>query len=158
GDALDMALDMQPWDPSVKGLVMVPTVLQQMNDKIDWTQKLGDAVLAQQADVAASIQRLRGRAQQNGQLMATPQKVGMTTGTGSTQTIVIEQASPQVMYVPTYNPATVYGAWPYPAYPPYPYYPAGYAFGTALAFGAGLAIGGAIWNNSWNWGGGDINI
>src|SRR5215471_14466122 len=162
GDQLDAALNMQPWDPSVKALCQVPTVLQQMNEKLDWTQKLGDAVLAQQQDVMASVQRLRSRAQDNGQLMSTAQQTVSVQPApavgGSTQTIVIEQAQPDVVYVPSYNPATVYGAWPYPAYPPYPYYPAGYVFGSALAFGAGLAIGGAIWNNNIGWGGGDINF
>ena len=58
GAALNSALEQQPWDPSVKALVQVPTVLQQMNSRMDWTQQLGDAFLAQQADVMDSVQRL----------------------------------------------------------------------------------------------------
>src|SRR5262249_6292729 len=51
GDQLKAAVDKQSWDDSVKSLVATPSVLAMMNDKLDWTQKLGDAVLAQQPDV-----------------------------------------------------------------------------------------------------------
>ena len=112
GAALDNALQQQPWDPSVKALVQVPTVLQQMNSRMDWNQQLGDAFLAQQADVMDSVQRLRQRAQGAGQLMTTEQQVVVTEGAGASQTIVIEQANPQVMYVPSYQPQVVYGGWP----------------------------------------------
>jgi len=136
-----------------------------MNDKLDWTQRLGDAFLAQQKDVLDGVQRLRAKAQQNGNLKSTEQqKVTVEpAATGSTQqTIIIEPANPQVVYVPAYNPSTVYGYWGYPAYPPYywPPYPAyypGYAFGAGIAFGFGLAAAGAIFGNC-NWGGGDVNI
>src|SRR5262245_35169707 len=135
GAALDSALQQQTWDPSVKALVQTPSVLQQMSSKMDWTQQLGDAVIAQQGDVMDSVQRLRQRAQGAGNLMTTEQQRVVTQGTGSTQTIVIEQADPQVLYVPSYQPQVVYGSWPYPSYPPY-YWPApvgygypGYAFG-----------------------------
>ena len=74
---------------------------------------------------------------------------------------MIEPANPTVVYVPSYNPAVVYGAWPYPAYPPYPYYPyGGVVAAGAIGFAAGIAVG-AAWNNgwgSWNWGGGDMNV
>src|SRR5262249_1038850 len=74
------------------------------------------------------------------------------------QVLPLHPANPQVVYVPTYNPPVVYGAWPYPAYPPYAYYPPGYVAGTALlSFGVGMAVGGALWGNC-NWGGGDVNI
>ena len=164
GAALNAALEQQPWDPSVKALVQVPTVLQQMNSKLDWTQQLGDAFLAQQADVMDSVQRLRQRAQGAGNLMTTEQQVVVSEGTGASQTIVIEQANPQVMYVPSYEPQVVYGGWPYPSYPPY-YWPPpvgygypGYAFGSGLAWGAGFAIGAAAWDNAFDWGGHDINV
>jgi hypothetical protein len=118
GAALNSALEQQPWDPSVKALVQVPTVLQRMNSRMDWTQQLGDAFLAQQADVMDSVQRLRQRAQGAGNLMTTEQQVVVTEGAGASQTIVIEQANPQVMYVPSYEPQVVYGGWPFP----YPWY------------------------------------
>jgi Protein of unknown function (DUF3300) len=148
GDALTAALDKQDWDASVKQLVSTPTVLAMMNDKLDWTQALGDAVLAQQADVMDAIQRLRAKAQANGKLETTKQQkvtVKQEQGT-STPIIEIEPVSPEVVYVPYYDPAVVYGAWAYPAYPPY-YFPppAGYIVGgaiaTGLAWGAAYAIG-----------------
>jgi len=121
--ALEDALQTQPWDPSVKSLTAFPQVLTMMNDKLDWTQKLGDAFLAQQKDVMDAVQGLRTKAQSQGNLQTTTeQKVIVEQPAGSQTTIVkIEPANPQVVYVPTYNPTVVYGAWPYPAYPPYYY-------------------------------------
>jgi len=150
GDSLTTALEAQPWDPSVKSLVNFPQVLTMMSEKLDWTQKLGDAFLAQQEEVMATIQRLRFRAQEAGHLKTTnEQKVVVQE-----KVIVIEPASPQVVYVPTYNPTVVYGAWPYPAYPPYYYYPPGYVASTAFfTFATGVALG-AAWGYAWggcNW-------
>jgi len=162
GEQLAAALEKQTWDPSVKSLVPFPQVLQMMSEQLDWTQKLGDAVLAQQKDVMASIQRLRQKAQAANQLKTTEQQV-VTTDT-QTQTIVIMPANPQVVYVPTYNPTIVYGGWPYPAYPPYyyppnPYYYPGQAFFSGMAFAAGVAVVGSLWGwGSCNWGGGDVNV
>src|SRR6266404_3262589 len=156
GDPLAAALEQQPWDPSVKSLVPFPQILQMMNDKLDWTQKLGDAFLAQQEDVMNSVQRLRKQAQAAGTLNTTEQQVVKTEA----QTIVIQPANPQIVYVPTYNPTIVYGAWPYPAYPPYPWYPPGYVFGSLFAFGAGVALG-AAWGYAWggaNWRGGNVDV
>jgi Protein of unknown function (DUF3300) len=159
GDQLAAALEQQPWDPSVKSLVPFPQVLQMMSDKLDWTQKLGDAVLAQEADVMAAIQRLRQRAQAAGTLKTTEQQVVKTEA----QTIVIQPANPQVVYVPAYNPTVVYGTWPYPSYPPYYYPPPAYYPGQALltgmAFATGAAIVGSLWGwGDCNWGGNNINI
>ena len=79
GDKLDEALAKQDWDASIKALVATPTVLAMMNDDLDWTEKLGDAVLAQQADVMDAIQRLRAKAEANGKLKTTKeQKVTVT--------------------------------------------------------------------------------
>ena len=124
GDKLDAALAKQDWDDSVKALVATPTVLTMMNDELDWTTSLGDAVLAQQADVMDAIQRLRGMAQQNGKLATTEQQKVSVAQEAEKQVIVIESAAPDVVYVPYYEPAVVYGPWPYPAYPPYYYPPA----------------------------------
>lgn len=157
GDALAKALEAQPWDPSVKSLVNFPDVLAMMGEKLDWTQKLGDAFLAQQKDVMGAVQKLRAKAQASGNLKTTKEQVVKV----EQQTIIIEPASPQVVYVPTYNPTVVYGTWPYPAYPPYPVYPPGYVAGTAaFSFMAGAAVG-AAWGYAWgnaNWHGGDVNI
>jgi Protein of unknown function (DUF3300)/Chaperone of endosialidase len=163
GDKLKQALDQQNWDASVKELVSTPTVLATMNDQLEWTQKLGDAVLAQQADVMDAIQRLRVKAQANGKLETTKQQtVTVTQGADQQQVISIEPASPEVVYVPYYDPGVVYGEWSYPEYPPY-YYPppAGYIVGgaiaTGLAWGAAYAIGREIWDDI-DWNRGDINI
>ena len=112
GDKLKEALAKQDWDVSVKELVSTPTVLAMMNDKLDWTEKLGDAVLAQQADVMDAIQRLRAKAQANGKLETTEQQTVTVTQEAGQQVIEIEPASPDVVYVPYYGPAVVYGEWP----------------------------------------------
>jgi hypothetical protein len=137
GDKLTQALDKQDWDASVKQLVSTPTVLATMSDKLDWTEKLGDAVLAQQADLMDAIQRLRAQAQANGKLETTKQQKVTVSQEANRQVIEIEPASPEIVYVPYYDPAVVYGAWPYPDYPPY-YYPPGpgYVVGGAIATGA----------------------
>jgi hypothetical protein len=160
GDALDNALAAQNWDPSVKSLIPFPQVLTMMNDKLDWMQQLGYAMSEQQSDVMNSIQRLRQQAQAAGQLNTTEQQVVSTEG----QTIIIAPAQPNIVYVPSYNPTVVYGAWPYPAYPPvYLPPPPGYVAGTALlsglAFGAGVAITAGLWG--WaqpNWNSGSVNV
>jgi hypothetical protein len=158
--ALKDALQTQSWDPSLKSLAAFPQVLTMMNDKLDWTQKLGDAFLAQQKDVMEAVQRLRTKAQAQGHLQTTPeQKVIVEQPAGSQTTVVkIEPSDPQVVSVPTYNPTVVYGAWPYPAYPPYYYYPPGYVAATALfSFGVGVAVGSALWG-SCNWYNADVDI
>lgn len=152
GDKLDEALAKQDWDASVKALVATPTVLVMMSDDLDWTQKLGDAVLAQQPDVMDAIQRLRAKAEANGKLATTKeQKVTVSKDAGNKEVIVIEPASPETVYVPYYEPAVVYGTWDYPTYPPYYFPPApgwvvGGAIASGIAWGAGFAIGNAIWD------------
>ncbi len=167
GDALKAAVDKQTWDASLKSLTATPSVLDMMSNKLDWTQKLGDAVLAQQPDVMDGVQRLRARAQAQNKLQSTKeQKVSVKTEQ-SKQIIVIEPTQPNTVYVPYYNPAVVYGAWPYAAYPPYyfppaPGYYAGAAIATGIAFGAGVAIGawaaGGYWGGNVNWGNNNINV
>ena len=172
GDALTTAMEKQTWDPSVKSLVNFPQVLDMMDQKLDLTQRLGDAFLAQQKDVLDAIQRLRRKAQAQGNLKTTKEQTVIVEQPAAQTTVVeqpaaqttvikIEPANPQVVYVPTYNPTVVYGAWPYPAYPPYSYYPPGYAAATAaFSFTAGVALG-AAWGYAWggcNWRGGDVDI
>jgi hypothetical protein len=158
GDQLKAQVDKQSWDDSVKALASTPTVLAMMSEKLDWTRSLGDAVLAQQPDVMDAIQRLRSRAQANSKLTSTKQqKVSVQQQQGK-QVIAIEPIDPNTMYVPYYEPAVVYGDWPYPDYPPYyfgvpPYIGAG-VIAAGIAFGAGFALG--RWSNYWrggcNWG------
>jgi len=156
GDALAKALEAQGWDPSVKSLVNFPQVLTMMSEKLDWTQKLGDAFIADQKKVLDTIQSLRAKAQASGNLKTTKEQTVVV----EEKIIKIEPANPQVIYVPTYNPTVVYGAWPYPAYPPYYYYPPGYVAGSAFWFAAGVGMGMA-WGYAWgncNWHGGDVDI
>ncbi|HKE92938.1 MAG TPA: DUF3300 domain-containing protein [Povalibacter sp.] len=162
GDAVAKEMEKQPWDASVKSLVAFPDVLKMMNEKVDWTQKLGDAFLAQQKDVMDAVQRLRAKAKESGNLKSGNEQTVKTepapAGAATPQIIVIESKDPEVVYVPTYNPTVVYGAWPYPAYPPYYYYPPGYTAGAAFfSFSMGVVVGGAIWGNC-NWGHSDIDI
>ena len=156
GDSLTAALEKQHWDPSVKSLVNFPQVLSMMSEKLEWTQKLGDAFLAQQKEVMDTVQKLRFNAKEAGNLKTTKEQKVIV----QEKVIIIEPASPQVIYVPTYNPVVVYGVWPYPAYPPYYYYPPGYVATTAaFSFAAGVAVG-AAWGYAWsncNWHGGSVN-
>jgi len=156
--ALQDALQQQPWDASVKSLAVFPQVLTMMSDKLDWTQKLGDAFLAQQEDVMKTAQALRQKAVAQGSLKDSKEQKVTTQTENNTTYITIEPTNPEVVYVPTYNPTVVYGAWPYPAYPPYYYYPPGYVAGGALlGFTAGVIVGGALWGGV-NWGHNDVNV
>lgn len=151
GDAAVNAVKDKDWDVSVKSLLAFPSVLKQMNDHLDWTQKLGDAMLSQQQDVADSIQRLRAKATAAGNLNSTPQQTVTTQGSGDNVQYVIAPSNPEVIYVPSYSPSWAYGPWPYPAYPPV-YYPLAGALATGFFFGAGIAAAGAIFGG-WNWAG-----
>ena len=156
--ALEDAMQKQTWDPSVKSLAAFPSVLAMLNDKLDMTQKLGDAFLGQQKEVMAAIQELRAKADKAGNLKSSKEQTVTTEQQGSTTVIKIEPADPQVVYVPTYNPTVVYGPWPYPAYPPYYYYPPGYSAGSVFfAFTIGVVVGNAMWGGC-HWGGGNVYI
>ena len=149
GDALKAAADKQAWDDSVKALIATPPVLAMMISELDWAQKLGDAVLAQQSDVMDAIQRLRLKAQDNGKLATTPEQKVTVEQQDNRRTVVIEQTNDDTVYVPAYDPAVAYGAWPYAEYPPYYWgYPDYWGYGIAtgvlargLWFGAGYALG-----------------
>jgi hypothetical protein len=149
GDAAVAAVKDKTWDVSVKSLVAFPDVLAQMSEHLDWTQKMGDAMIGQQADVADSIQRLRAKAAAAGNLQSTPQQTVTTQGSGDNVQYVIAPANPEVIYVPSYNPSWVYGAWSYPAYPPV-YYPWAVALARGFFWGVGFAAGSALYSN-WNW-------
>ena len=158
GDAAIQAVASQPWDPSVKSLVAFPQLMSLMGENPPWVQNLGDAFLAQPQDVMDSVQRLRALAQKTGALQSTPQQTvttvtkpapaktstaETTTTTTSAPTVIkIESADPQVVYVPTYNPNTVYGTWPNAAYPP-TYLPPtpGEQFGNSFVNGLGFSLG-----------------
>lgn len=186
GDAAVQQVASQPWDPSVQSLVAFPQALATLGQDPAWVQRLGDAFLAQPDDVMDAVQRLRHQAQSAGNLESNkyqtvsvsaapapaageaapmetaPMQGGMESGQSSQSTIVIAPSDPEVVYVPSYNPTEVYGAWPNPGYPP-AYYPpppayyAGSALMAGLAFGTGVAITNALWGDM-NWGGDDIDI
>src|SRR5579883_739341 len=155
GAQLESAMQQENWDPSVKALTAVPQVLAMMNDKLDWTQQLGDAYLAQPDDVAAAVQRLRLKAQAAGNLQSNAQQ--RVTYVPAPEPIVIdnvpqpnyiaiEPVDPTVLYVPVYNPVVVYGPWAYPAYVPFFWSPPGFVIGVGvIAFSAPFVVGPAIW-------------
>ena len=168
GAAALAAVKDKGWDVSVTSLVAFPQVLAMMNSKLDWTQKIGDAMIAQQSDVAASIQRLRAQAQAAGNLKTTPQQTvtqqpaSAGAPAGTPPAIVIQPTNPDTVYVPAYNPNWAYGSWPYPDYPPSYFPPTDYGWGgyyggggwsSGFSFGVGFAVGGAFFGG-WNWGGG----
>ena len=166
GDQLKAAVDKQPWDDSIKSLVATPDVVQLMSSKLDWTQKLGDAVVAQQADVMDAIQRLRSKAQANNKLQSTKEQKVTVTQEQNRQVIAIEPTDPNMVYVPYYDPGVVYGDWPYPDYPaeywPAPGYIGAGLLATGVAFGAGYALGrwhgGNYWGGGFNWNNNNINV
>ena len=140
---------------------MGPESGQRLADDVQWTTDLGNAFLAQQSDVMDAVQRMRLKAQGAGNLKSTEQQKVETKVVETKTVVVIEQANPQVVYVPTYNPVVVYGPPVYP-YPPITYPPPGYyAAGLAISFGVGMAMG-AAWGGGWgygaNWGHGNNNI
>lgn len=151
GDQLDAALQEKDWDPSVKSLVPFPQVLRMMNDRLDWMQQVGDAFLAQPADVMDSVQRLRRAAEKAGTLQSSPQQAVTTQD----QEIVIAPANPDSVFVPVYDPTVVYGVWPYPAYPPYYWWPPDFVYGPAFWPGWWWwwpPIGVGYYGYYWGWG------
>jgi Protein of unknown function (DUF3300) len=159
GAALEDAMQQQPWDPSVKGLTSVPQVLAMMNEKLDWTNQLGEAFLAQPDDVQNAIQALRKQAEATGNLKSSKEqkvrKVAAPPSTGYVgppEYFVIEPVEPDYIYVPVYDPVVVYGPgyWS-PAYVPFFWHPPWWTVGAAFGFGAALFVGPALWYH-YNWG------
>jgi len=141
------ALDQRDWDPSVKALVPFPQVLSMMNERLEWTQKLGDAFLDQQDEVMDTIQRLRAKAEAEGNLRDTEEE-RVITEDGE---IEIEPAQPEVVYVPVYDPTEIYGPWWYPDFLPFFFLPSPrmvIGFHGAMGFGRGIAVGRA-WRYAW---------
>jgi hypothetical protein len=166
-DKLKAAAEKQDWDASVKSLVAAPSVLQMMSERLEWTEKLGEAFLAQEQDVMDAVQRLRARAYERQKLVTTKEQVVTAKQEQNRQVFLIEPAVPDTIYVPYYEPQVVYGDWPYTDYPAYPYYwgyPGYIAAGviaTGLAFGGAYALGrwasGGYWGRGGYWGGSRIN-
>lgn len=161
--ALTEAVMKQGWDASVQGMAVLPDVVKQLAENIKWTTDLGNAFLAQQSEVMDAVQHMRAKANDKGNLKSNEHQKVETKVIESKQVIVIEPSSPEVVYVPSYNPTVVYGA-PVYAYPPIAYPPVGYyAAGAAISFGIGMMVGAAWGGGGWGynagWGGNNtINI
>jgi hypothetical protein len=162
GDALTAALKNQSWDPSVMALVPFPRILAVMADRVQWTEQLGNAFLAQQNDVMASVQRLRHAALAAGNLKMTPECHCIIQTTDNQ--ISILPSDPKLVCIPIYNPKVVYGAWPEPAFPPIVFpVPVGFAYDPGFWIGfeppIELAVFGPLWGWGWfDWPGGRIVV
>jgi hypothetical protein len=151
----------QDWDASVQAMVVFPDLVKILTENIRTTADIGNAFLVQQSDVMDAVQRMRGKAKNNGHLKTTEQQTVETKVIESKEVIIIEPSKTEVVYVPSYDPVVVYGAAPYYPYPAYYYPPAGYYYGgLALSFGVGMMVG-AAWGGGWGWGcgwGGGNNV
>ena len=160
GQQLMAAARQQNWDPSIQALVAFPDVINLLSSNIRWTTDLGNAFLAQQADVMNAVQSMRAQARAAGKLNSNAQETVTTETQGDQTAIDIQPANPQVVYVPQYNPESVWGAPAYGYYPPL-YYPDYYGYG--YGYGPGIYIGGFFGGLGWggwgwgpNWFGGSI--
>src|SRR2546422_8365750 len=140
------------WDPSVKSLVAFPQILKMMDEKLNWMERLGDAFLAQQQEVMDTVQSLRQKASDAGNLTSNDQIRVDQQG----PSIVVEPANPQVVYVPYYDPLVMYGPWWWPAYPPvywapWPGYFVGPGFGVGFVWGVGVTVGAGFFFGAFDW-------
>ena len=159
GDQAVKAVQQYNWDPSVESLVAFPQILAMMDDKLDWTQRLGDAFLSQQQAVMDTVQELRQKALSAGHLESNEHVRVEVQG----PTIVVEQANPQVVYVPYYNPTVVYGPWWWPAYPPvywgmWPGYYQSPGFGAGFFWGVGITVSAGFFFGAFDWRHHHVNV
>ncbi len=145
GEELAIEVDKQPWDPSVKALTQFPSVLENMDKNISWTSSLGDAYANQQQDVTDAVQAMRQQARKAGHLNSSEQEKVTTQG----NTIVIEPANPEVVFVPAYDPWLVYGE-PIVAYPGWYPVPGIFLAGVGIGFGIGFGVG-FFGGYGWGW-------
>jgi hypothetical protein len=161
GDDLTNAVQQQDWDPSIQAMAVFPDLVKRLADDIRWTTDLGNAFLAQQSDVMDSVQRMRKKAFDAGQLKSSDQQKVETKTVETKTVVVIQPATTQVVYVPVYNPVVVYGPPIYP-YPRIYYPPPGYfGAGVFIGFGVGVAYGSYYrggWGYSCGWGYGRTTI
>lgn len=150
GEAAVAAVSGRDWDSSVKALVAFPDVLSRMSEDLSWTEQLGDAFLADETQVMASVQRLRNRAYDNGNLASVEQVQVVRENS----IVVIEPRTSGVIYAPYYDTRVVYGSWGWPDYPPtYWYAPAhvslhrGYYWGPSIFLGSTFFFSGFNWHN-----------
>ena len=145
------AVERMDWDSSVKSLTAFPQVLSMMDEKLEWTERLGEAFLAQQTDVMDTIQGLRRRADAAGNLGTDDRLRVARQG----DVIAIEPPAPGVVYVPYYSPLVVYGPWWWPHYPPVfwappPHY-AFVAHRPVFAWGSGIVISAGFFFGHFDW-------
>jgi len=146
GEKLAKEVDKQPWDPSVKAVAQFPSILENMDKNLSWTSSLGDAYANQTQDVTDAVQVMRQQARKAGHLDSNEQQQVKTQG----NTIIIQPANPEVVYVPAYDPWLVYGA-PIVAYPGWYPVPGIFFGGPAISFGVGFGIG-FFGGFGWGWG------
>jgi len=144
GEDLAQTVDQEPWDPSVKALVAFPSVLGNMDKNLAWTSSLGDAYYNQDQGVMDAIQVMRRRAQEAGNLNSTAEQTVTTEGSD----LEIEPVSPEIVYVPAYDPWIAYGG-PIAAWPGWYPYPGIWYDGRVIFFGHGYGTG---FYNSYGWG------
>jgi hypothetical protein len=143
GRDLAEEVDRQDWDPSVKSLVEFPTVLANLDRDLSWTSELGAAYQNQPDDVMQAVQSMRHKAYDAGNLRTTPQERVSQQGPN----VDIQPADPDVVYVPTYNPAYVYG-YPVGLWPGFsPWWGFG---GPIISFGFGFPIS-PFFGFGWGW-------
>lgn len=175
GDDAVKAVQNKPWDPSVQSLVAFPQVLAMLGEKPEWVRDLGDAFLGQPKEVMDSVQFLRAKAKEAGNLSSNEQQIVtveaappapqtiVVNAPPPTQIITIAPANPQVVFVPIYNPVHVFGPWWHPLFPPFFFPPPPvWGFGwnpvaTAIWWGVGIGVTNALWGGV-NWGRRDVNI
>jgi hypothetical protein len=159
GEQAVQAVAQNNWDPSVKSLVAFPQILMMMDEKLDWTERLGGAFLSQQSQVMDTVQNLRQKAYAAGNFRSNDQVRVEPQG----QTIIVEPANPQVIYVPYYDPWVVYGPWWWPGYPPVYWAPwPGYfvrpGFEVGFAWGVGITLGVGFFFGAFDWPHRHVNI
>src|SRR5580658_119969 len=157
GQDLMNAARQQNWDPSVQAMVAFPDVLTLLTSDVRWVTDLGNAFLAQQQDVMASVQRMRGRAQSNGRLSSNPQQTVSNETQNGQSAVEIEPPNPDYIDVPDYNPDYVWGPPAGGYYPPLWYPPVEYGYGYDPGiyldgFFPGWGLGWGGWGLGWGWG------
>ncbi len=177
GDAAVQAVQDKPWDPSVQSLVAFPQVLAMLGENPQWVRDLGDAFLEQPGDVMDSVQFLRAKAKEAGNLASNeqqvitvepapppPQVIVVTAPPPPTQIIVIAPTNPRVVFVPIFNPLWAFGPWWHPAFPPFFFPPPprwGWGWSSAARagfwWGVGIGVSNALWGGV-DWRRRDVNI
>ena len=150
GEAALDAVEGHDWDDSVKALVAFPELLARMSDDLEWTQRIGDAFLVQESQVLSTVQSLRTRAYEAGNLQSSD-KVRVVRET-ATETIVIEPTVERIVYVPVYDTRVVYGPWWWSAHPPVHWsWPGRHYSSVSLFWGHGVHVRPAFYYSSFHW-------